>query len=160
LLVGLDLTKVGSDPAWTLAELRTQVTLARAASTTGGHIWFRAAPVLADRAGLAGLFRELYAEPALPPPLSRAGGDEVEPPSIDVDGTTLRVTHPDPGALRALVLYRTTPEGFEAERILAAETTSIDPGPGTWVLSAVDRRGIESDGIRVTTRPEGPSAAL
>jgi uncharacterized lipoprotein YddW (UPF0748 family) len=152
LLVGLDVTKVGSDPAWTLDEVRKQVTLTRAAPTTAGHIWFRASPVLADRAGLAGLLRELYAEPALPPPLARGAGVEVEPPTIEVDGTTLRLDHPDPGALRALVLYRSTPEGFEAERILAAETTSLDPGPGTWAVSAVDRMGVESDGIRVTTR--------
>jgi len=160
LLVGLDLTKVGTDPAWTLAELRTQVALARAESTTGGQIWFRASPVLADRAGLAGLFRELYAEPALPPALPRAADSDVLPPEIEVDGTTLLVSHPDPDALRALVLYRATTEGFEAERILPAHTTSVQTVAGTWALSAVDRYGVESDGIRVVTRAGDPPAAL
>ncbi len=160
LLVGLDLTKVGTDPAWTLAELRTQVALTRAASTTGGHLWFRASPVLADRVGLAGLFRELYAEPALPPALPRGGGVEVAPPSVTIEGTTLLVSHPDPDALRALVLYRATPDGFEAERILPAHTTAVNTDGGTFALSAVDRYGVESDGVRVATRKGDPPAAV
>jgi hypothetical protein len=160
LLVGLDLTKVGTDPAWTLAELRTQVSLARAASTTAGQIWFRASPVLADRAGLAGLFRELYADPALPPALPRAAANEVAPPSVHVNGATLLVSHPAPDDLRALVLYRATDDGFEADRILPAHTTSVETDPGTWAISAVDRFGVESDGIRVTTLSGDPKAAL
>ena len=155
LLVGLDVTKVGTDPAWTLAELRKQVALARAASATAGQIWFRASPLLADRGGLAGLLRELYADPALPPALPRAGDAEIAPPSVHVDGTTLLVSHPDPDALRALVLYRATADGFEADRILPAHTTSVETVAGTWAVSAVDRYGVESDGIRVTTRAEG-----
>jgi uncharacterized lipoprotein YddW (UPF0748 family) len=146
LLVGLDLTKVGSDPAWTLDELRAQVTLSRAADTTAGHLWFRAAPVLADTAHLRSLFRDLYAEPALPPPLARGSTTEVAPPTLRVKGAT--VTLDSSTDLRAYVLYRSTPEGWQADQILSADTTTLTPGPGTWAVSAVDRRGTESRAVR------------
>lgn len=162
LLVGLDLTRVGKDPAWTLSEVRSQVTLAREADHAAGQIWFRATPVLKNQAGLADLLGELYAEPALPPPVSRLlGADAPAPPLVAASAGRVSIEAPDRDALRALVLYRETAEGLRAERILGPGTGHLALEPGTWALSAVVRSGAESPGVRfrVPADDDGVSAA-
>jgi hypothetical protein len=123
--------------------------LSRAADATAGHLWFRAAPVLADTANLRSLFRELYAEPALPPPVSRGAEPRpVAPPEVRVEGETLTVSADIP--VRAYVLYRSTSEGWQADRLLPPGIASVTPGSGTWAVSAVDRHGTESQAVSAT----------
>jgi uncharacterized lipoprotein YddW (UPF0748 family) len=148
LVVGLDVTRVGSDPAWTLDEIRTQVTLSRGSEHPGGQIWFRAAPVLADRAGLAGLARELYAEPALPPALPRLDG-WVPPPTVEAGEGRLTLVAPDGLSTRAFVLYRRDGDRYVAARVVPPVAASIDVEPGSYAVSVVARHGAESDAVAV-----------
>jgi uncharacterized lipoprotein YddW (UPF0748 family) len=146
LLVGLDLTKVGKEPAWTLAELRKQVKLSRSQDQTAGQIWFRAAPVQKNQAGVAKLLNELYAAPALPPPLPRLR-DAPAPPKIELEGHTLSV-RASRKELKAFVLYRRVAQRWEPHVVLGPGTEALDMAPGTWALSAVSRSGAESLGAR------------
>jgi uncharacterized lipoprotein YddW (UPF0748 family) len=159
LLVGLDLTKVGKDPKWTLGELRSQVRLARAAKQTAGQIWFRATPVFANTAGLGDLMAELYHEPALPPPLPRLQDVPVDPPSVAVDAEGLSLDHGHRKDLRALVLYRGSEEGWRVDRILGPGAERVAPGPGTWAVSAVTRTGTESPGVKVVVPDDGDAVS-
>lgn len=152
LVVGLDLTKVGRDPKWPLAELRKQVELSRAQDHTSGQIWFRATPVLKNQAGVGDLLDELYAHPALPPALARVT-DPFDPPRVSVQGRELSWSHPEAGgdrsALRAFVLYEHTSAGWEVRQILGRDSHTLGLGPGTWAVSAVSRTGAESKGVEV-----------
>ena len=149
LFVGLDITKVGTDPRWTLAEVDRQLALARAGDRTAGAIWFRAEPILANRAGLGDALGRLYATPALPPPLARAAAPLAPPePTLAADG--LHLAHPDPAAVKAYVVYRATPDGFAVSDVVGPGEAPLDLGPGTWVVSAVSRVGVESLGVRLS----------
>jgi uncharacterized lipoprotein YddW (UPF0748 family) len=150
LVVGLDVTKVGSSPEWTIEELRTQVRLAREAERTLGQIWFRASPVMKNHAGLGDMLEDLYREPALPPPTPRLIGRAVAPPRVAVGEDRITIDYPDRDALRSLVLYSPLGDGFRAERILGPATADLALPKGTWVLSAVTRGAVESPGVRFT----------
>ncbi|MEQ1504048.1 MAG: family 10 glycosylhydrolase [Myxococcota bacterium] len=149
LIVGLDLTKAGKDPKWTIAELRTQVELERAAANPGGQIWFRASQALANQGGVGDLLAELYRRPALPPPLPRLK-EPPPPPTVAVDGHDLVLTVAEPKALRAVVLYkRTRSSGWEVQQVLGPATDRVAIATGTWAVSAVARSGAESQGVQV-----------
>ncbi len=149
MLVGLDCTKVGKDAAWTLDELRTQVTLARQADRTSGHIWFRARPVLDNQAGLADLLSELYQGPAVPPPIGRLAAIPTAAPAVARSQRGVEITHAEPERLRTFVLYRADGASWQVDRLLPPGTRALDLEPGTWALSAVARSGVESRGLRV-----------
>jgi uncharacterized lipoprotein YddW (UPF0748 family) len=149
LFVGLDVTKVGADPKWTLAEVERQVALAREGERTAGEIWFRADPILANRAGLADTLARLYAAPALPPPLSRAAAP-MAPPAVSVDDESLVLAHEAAADLKAWVVYRAEGDTFVATDVCGPGDRRVEVGPGTWVVSAVNRVGVESLGVRVT----------
>jgi uncharacterized lipoprotein YddW (UPF0748 family) len=143
MFVGLDATKVGREPTWTLDELRAQVTLAREAHTAG-QIWFRAAPVLQNQAGLGDLLAELYASPALPPASPRAT-TAPEPPTVE--SSEGGVTFVAEGA-RGFGLYQGEP--LALVRLVSPDETSVALAPGTWVVSAVGPGAAESRGLRFT----------
>ncbi|MEQ1502380.1 MAG: family 10 glycosylhydrolase [Myxococcota bacterium] len=151
LLVGLDVTKVGHDPAWTLDEVRAQVTLSRAAARTAGQIWFRATPVLTNQAGLGDLLAELYASPALPPPTP--GLDAVAAPvSVRVEPGRVAIDDPDPTSTRAYVLYRAAGDAPVVDRIVPPREAAFALQPGVWAVSAVRAGAIESRALRFTVR--------
>jgi hypothetical protein len=150
LLVGLDVTKVGNEAEWTLDEVRTQVTLSRAADRTAGQIWFRATPILRNQAGVGDLLTELYASPALPPPTPGYAENEVVPPILRLSPTGLTIVDPDPSSLRALVLYEELGGQMQIKRIVAPTTTQLVLPSGTWAVSAVRRGSVESPGVRIT----------
>jgi uncharacterized lipoprotein YddW (UPF0748 family) len=152
LLVGLDATKVGKDPEWTLDELRKQVELSRAADRTAGQIWFRATPVLTDQAGLGGLVAELYASPALPP-ATPGFSPEPAPPKVVVEAGAVALEDPDPSSTRAFVLYGAAGEELKVDRILGPATREVPLTAGTWAISAVRRGGVESPGVRFVVAP-------
>jgi uncharacterized lipoprotein YddW (UPF0748 family) len=149
LLVGLDIMKVGKEPAWTLQEVRTQVELSRQADRTVGQIWFRASAVVNNQAGVADVLSELYASPALPPPTPRLQGPAA-PPKVQVGPDGISIEESDPESVRAYVLYKVVEEGPQVERILPPVTSTVPLQPGTWALSAVRRGSVESLGVRFT----------
>lgn len=145
MIVGLDATKVGRDPAWPVDELRKQIALARAADRTHGQIWFRAAPVLANQGGLADLATELYASPALPPAPPRQQDVPVAPPVLTATASGLSINHEDRRTLGAFVLYEQVNGDWRAVRVLNAQAIDVATHGGYWAVAAVGRHGVESE---------------
>lgn len=145
LLVGLDATKVGSTPEWSLDEYRTQVRLARAAPSTLGQIWFRAKPVMTNQAGLRDLLmNELYTMPALPPPMP--GLAQPAAPEVVPSGAT--VTLVGRGEVRGYAVYRG--EALVFDRLLPPHATEVELEPGVWAVSQVAPGAMESRAVRFT----------
>lgn len=143
LLVGLDLTRVGTTSEWSLDELRAQVELSRQAANTAGQIWFRTRPVLEDQAGVAGLLRELYATPALP--FATPGQPPARPTAIEVAPGLAKIAEPQPDDVRGYALY--TGDG-KFERFLPPATAEVPLASGSWAISAVRRGALESRALR------------
>jgi uncharacterized lipoprotein YddW (UPF0748 family) len=154
LWVGLDCTKVGNHPEWTLDEMRPQVALSRAAPKTGGQIWFRSTPVLNNQAGLRDLARELYSTPAVPAVLARHADTVVNPPSVRVLEGKISVEHTRRSDLRGFVLYEGTEEGWVARDIVGSHVRALPIREGEWAISAVHRTGVETQGVLVAAPPE------
>ena len=144
------LAKLGSAEDWTVDEFRRQVALTRA-SEAAGNIWFHAGPLLSDDQGIRAVFRdELYATPALPPPVYALRDQPVAPPRTTVDGTRVTIAHE--GA-RWWVVYAADGEGWTVDRIVPATTPSVELPEGAWVVTAAGRHGVESPGVLVEIAP-------
>jgi uncharacterized lipoprotein YddW (UPF0748 family) len=155
---------------WPLSEIRNQVNFTRTLRAQGalGDVHFRAAfiknnsgtPEMLSQpdggtelvTGAHDLFEtQLYAKPALPPELPRAGAS-VAPavPFVSVVGNTLSVTNPMPASVRFFTLYREVAAGqWELTRVLGGAQVTFPVTSGTWAVSAIARGGAESQGVRV-----------
>jgi uncharacterized lipoprotein YddW (UPF0748 family) len=149
LWVGLDCTKVGNDPEWTLEEMRTQVAFSRAAPTTGGQIWFRSTPVVNNQAGLGDLAQELYKTPAFPAVLPRHADTVVNPPSVRLLDGHISLEHTRRSDLRGFVLYEGTDAGWVARDVVGNHVRALPVRDGKWAISAVHRTGVETPGVLV-----------
>lgn len=133
-------------------EIRLQVNAGRTLRAQGvmGGIHFREENVRTNLLGVRDLFRnELYATPALPPPLPRAGASATPlPPAVTRSGTTLTVAHALPMTARFFALYRFDPTGWTLVDVAGGVQASFGPlSMGTWAVSAVNRGGAESQGV-------------
>ena len=144
---GTNLTNLGATPAWTLDEYRTQLELSRAYADQGstGNIHF-SANMLND-AALASLFTELYAAPALTPPLAGHADDTLAPPMTTVVTDGVLVEHPDP--LRVYTVYADAGDHWRFVATAPGSVTKVFLDPGRWAIAAVDRYGVESPGVLV-----------
>lgn len=139
---------------WPLSEIRDQITITRSLKTQGaqGDVHFRAAFIANNTKGVHTMFKtELYAKPALPPVLPRAGAS-VAPavPFVSVVGSTLSVTNPVPATVRFFALYKEISAGqWELTRVKGGAQVSLPVTPGAWAVSSVARGGAESQGVRV-----------
>jgi uncharacterized lipoprotein YddW (UPF0748 family) len=152
IFAGNYLSKLGSDPAWSLDEFRTQVELGRALAAEGsrGNIYFHVGPILGNQEGVADVFAtELYPRPALTPPIAAEADVAVAPPQLELVGATATLTHADPAGLRAWAVYRAEGDGWALERLVPAAQAAVELAPGTWAISAAGRHGVESMGVRV-----------
>lgn len=153
IFAGNYLSKIGSDAAWSLDELRAQIQLSRQYAPQGsqGNIFFHVAPILDNTEGFTDMIRtEFYASPALTPPIAALTGEVVAPPQVVLAGTSVTLTHEDPASLRAWVLYRGEDDTWTIERIVRASEPGLElPGAGTWAISAAARSGVESPGVRI-----------
>ncbi len=151
IIPGNYLSKLGTEAAWSLDELRTQVDLTRATEGTGGNIYFQIEPFDSNTLGVRDAFRsEYYAEPALTPPLASAFGGTLAIPAVTETAGGVSVTHTEP--LRAVTVHLDSGSGFEpAELIPVTDDAPIDIPleAGRWAIAAVDRRGVESEGVIV-----------
>jgi uncharacterized lipoprotein YddW (UPF0748 family) len=141
IFAGNYLSKVGTESAWSVDELRMQIALSRAhrEERSLGNIHFQIAPLLDNREDLARIFaEELYPTPALTPIVAAAPDGTPAPPSV-ADGI---VTHPELESLRAIVVYEVSGEAV-VERIVDPSTT-LTFGAGPYAITAVDRFGRES----------------
>jgi uncharacterized lipoprotein YddW (UPF0748 family) len=153
LFPGHALYRLGSSAAWTREELRMQVEITRGLAGAGalGDLHFRYAQLAADTEGVASLFAStLYAEPAIAPPVPRAGASVAPaPPSLTrAPGGGLAVAHPARGDVRFFTLWRERAGAFALARVLGPDLTALDPadlGAGRVALGAVARGGAESD---------------
>jgi uncharacterized lipoprotein YddW (UPF0748 family) len=151
VFAGHALYQLGSSSAWTLQEFRNQVSLVRAESpNAAGSIWFRYAMLRDDLQGCQTMFDvDLYPRPALPPPVGRAAMTAVAPPGASVSGTTVTLTHPAPGELRAFTVYRLELGLWKLNQIVPSQPMSVSLAPGRWAIAAVNRANVESRAVVV-----------
>ncbi len=153
LFAGQGLYRLGT-PGWTsVDEIRAQVNATRTLKAQGvlGSIHFREANVRANLLGVRDLFRtELYATPALPPPLPRPGA-AMTPlvPTATRTGATLTVSHPLPMTVRFFVLYRQDAGTWTLVNVSGGPQATFPVSPGTWAVSAIGRGGAESQGVQL-----------
>jgi uncharacterized lipoprotein YddW (UPF0748 family) len=146
--------RLGSTGAWTLAEYRTQLEHVRTLRSNDalGAIHFRAANLRSNLLGVTDLLaNDLYAKPALPPAVPRAGAAVTPPvPLATLAGSTLTVTSPLPLTVRFFALYRELgPAQWELTAVKGGPQATFTVGAGTWAVSAIGRGGGESQGVRV-----------
>jgi len=148
IVPGNYLSKLGTEAAWSLDELRTQVDLTRATGGTGGNIYFQIEPFESNTLGVRDAFAsEYYAQPALTPPLASAFGETLSIPSVTETADGVTVSHGE--TLRAVTVYQGADGGFAPTELIPAgdDPVSIALEPGRWAIAAVDRRGVESPAV-------------
>lgn len=158
VFAGNDLTSLGKNERWTVDEFRQQVEISRSRAEQGsqGNIWYNVGPLLENRQGIADVFQqELYARPALTPPLAGAAGRQVAAPEVRVEGGVLQLEHRDGAPLRAWTVYRREGQGWELDRVLPGEQRTLELPAGEWAVAAATMHGNESQGV-VVTREETP----
>lgn len=149
LFAGHAVYKLGM-PGFDANEIRQQVLATRALEGRGvrGGIHFREGNLRANPDGVRDLLRtDVYAEPALPPPLPRSA-TLTRPglPTVSRMGASLTVTQPL--GSRFFALYRLEPGRWRLVDVRGAPmATFTGLTPGTWAVSAVGRGGLESDGV-------------
>jgi len=157
IVIGHDLTKLGQEE-WPVTELALQVELARVERPKGarGNIFFTAAALRDDRLGIrTALASKFWKTRVTSPPLARAREAEISPPITTVEGKELVVS--TAGArVRGFGVYRHEAGAFRLTDFVAPAASDpsrssarIALGAGTWAVSVVDRRGVESGGARV-----------
>lgn len=139
---------------WALSELQGQLEYTRTRRGSGalGDVHFRFANVRNNVKGVHDLLKnDLYAKPAVAPPLPRAEA-VVAPaePFVSLNGTTLAVTNPMPASVRSYLLYRQlSPGQWELREVKGGAQVDFTVAPGTWAVSALGRGGGESRGVQV-----------
>lgn len=153
IFAGNDLTSLGKNSKWTVAEFKKEVEICRGKEAQGarGNLWYNVQPLLENRQGIVSVFRdELYARPALTPPLARTAGQPVQPPSVRVSGRKLQIENQDAVPVRAWTVYRPQGEGWELDHIVPGEQSSFELPAGRWAVAAANKLGNESQGVVLT----------
>jgi uncharacterized lipoprotein YddW (UPF0748 family) len=145
---GINLAALHSKPAWTVAELREQIRLTRAAGAAGTICW-NVNPLLENRPGARDLFAEVFSRPALTPPLSDAAGVRPPAPSVRVQDHRVSWEAADDTPLRAWTLYQRVGPAWRLAQVVPARADGVELPPGAWAVAAVSRYGTESDGTVV-----------
>ncbi|MEW5737465.1 MAG: family 10 glycosylhydrolase [Myxococcota bacterium] len=149
IFAGHALYRLGTSGAWTLQELRDQVALTRAEyPNAAGSIWFRHAHLRDDLGGVQTTFTtDFYPRPALPPPVAKARMTTVAPPSAQVTGATVALSHAAPTELRAYTIYRRELGLWRLQRIIPSQPGVVTLTSGEWAIAAVNRADVESRAI-------------
>lgn len=154
---GHGIYRLGTTGYTSVAEIRAQVNATRSLRSRGmmGGIHYREGNLRSNLLGVRDLFHdELYAQPALPPPVPRQGSSMTPlPPVVTKTGSTLTVSHVLPLTARFFTLYRSDATGWTLVDVAGGVQASFGPLPaGTWAVSAVNRGGAESQGVVVVIR--------
>jgi uncharacterized lipoprotein YddW (UPF0748 family) len=147
--VGHALYQLDSSSSWSVDEFREQVTLTQNAGDAHvyGGIHYHIGPLVENRSGIRDVFRdELYATPALTPPVFDMKGVAVDAPSVVLTSAGVDVSHP---AARWWVVYAEDGAGWRIDRYQSATQASITLEPGRWAVSAAGKHGVESLGVVV-----------
>ncbi|MFK7987249.1 MAG: glycoside hydrolase family 10 protein [Sandaracinaceae bacterium] len=156
LLVGHYTAQLDSASDWSRSEFETQLALVRGARDrrTRGSIHYHLGPIVEDRSGIATYLRDTHhAEPAATPPLVDAVGPAPSPPTVSVDEADVLWSAPDE---RHLAAYEETDAGLRLRRLFPAGAGRGTLSRGSWVLTLIDRQGLEGRGTRVQIDAEGP----
>lgn len=153
VFAGHALYRLGSSSAWTLAEMETQIGIVRRMipmARVRGSLFFRYRNLADDLLGVATAFgTRIYAERALPPPISRLVVPPPPPTSVSVGSMrVVTIAHPEPETLRFWAFYRLDGTSFALTHVRDARSPSHALEPGTWVVSAIAAGGLESPGVR------------
>ncbi len=156
VFAGNYLSKLGTAPEWSLDELLLQVEISRmyADGNSLGNVFFQIEPLLSDTLGINdALYQDFYGQPALTPPLAERIGETVEPPIVEVAGSTVTSSDPADQRLRAFVVYADNGMGgWTIDRIVPvsatpASTTQFELGSGRWAISSAGWHNVESLGV-------------
>ncbi len=155
LFPGHAVHNLSSAQDWPLSELKDQVNFTRSLRERGaqGDIHFRKAFITSNTKGVLDLFRdELYAKPALPPVLPRAGAAVAPPvPVVVREGNKVHVTSLMPQTVRFFLVYRENQPGeWELVSVKGGTMFDLELSSGTWAVSSIGRGGAESQGVRIS----------
>lgn len=151
--VGHALYQLDTSSAWSVGEFREQVRLTRGRTDAGalGNIWYNIAALEDNTSGIRDVFRdELYATPALPPPVFDMRNLPVDPPRVGVEPGGVVVSHSD---ARWWVVYAEDGAGWRIDRIVSAEEATVALPAGRWAIAAAAKHGVESLGVAVEVGP-------
>jgi len=155
VFAGNYLSKLGSEPVWSIQEFRDQLRISRSyrAGNSMGNIYFQIRPLMTNQMNIATIFRdEFYPAPALTPPLVSARFRTVVPPRVEVAGTTLTVEYRDARPQRATTVYRPGPgDTWVLDRVIPPSQSTFMLPAGRWAVASVSRDSVESQGVVVTT---------
>lgn len=147
LFVGNYLAQLGSSSAWSVGEIEEQVRLVRADARVRGNIFYHVDPLLEDRSGVATMLAgDWYGVPVATPALRGASGPPGAP-RVQADGADAVVDPSD--SLRSWLAYELSGGSYVLRRRVPASAERIGLWRGSWAISALDRRGLESPGARV-----------
>jgi uncharacterized lipoprotein YddW (UPF0748 family) len=154
--VGHALYQLGSNDTWNVEEFRRQILLTRSRRGDGvyGSIHYHLDPLVENRHGIRDVFRDdLYAVPALPPPVFDMANVSVSPPTLVATASGVDVSHP---TARRWVVYAEDGTDWSIDRVVPAEVAELELEPGRWAISAAGKHGVESLGVvvEVSSRPE------
>jgi uncharacterized lipoprotein YddW (UPF0748 family) len=147
LCPGIASTKVGH--GWQPQEIVKQIRVTRAQLSETGHIHWNITSLMHNSAFDAVLGRQVYAQPALMPPLLRLGRTQPGKPKLTVSGGTsgshleIRWTPSGSGKPWLWLLQTRTGREWNKEILPAADTMRVWSGalPEVVALSAVNRNG-------------------
>ncbi|MBK6685822.1 MAG: family 10 glycosylhydrolase [Deltaproteobacteria bacterium] len=150
IFVGNYLSQLGTSAAWDLDEFREQVRLSRAAAPEGsrGNIFYSVAPILEDRAQVRDFFRDLYQQPAVPPPIGALASRRVAPPVVQKQGGVLDLAPAEGQEVRAYLVYGLEPTPTLL-RVVPASAPQVTLPPGRYGVTALDPADVESLGVTV-----------
>lgn len=169
VFAGNFVSMLATEEVWSVDEFRHQLDVSRTHRGDGskGNIFYHGQPIIEDRADIATVLRdEYYSAPALTPPVAAMRHVPVEPPNVSADvsadvspdvlgddGFTVELSHPEPGPLRAWVVYEHRGGEYEIDRIVPAQRDRVELSAGRWAISAAGRHGVESSGVTVELSP-------
>jgi uncharacterized lipoprotein YddW (UPF0748 family) len=143
---------------WGVDEIVDQLDIVAAHRDEGaaGSIFYHAAPLLDDVAGVATrLAAGRFGAPALPPPVV-ADPRVPAPPAVVVDGNVVALPAVDVAVDRGFALYRATSpaagSAFALARLIDADTATVTLTPGRYAVTTVGKNDRESRGVVVDIR--------
>ncbi len=149
IIPGNYLSELGSEPKWSREEFIEEVRLGRDRPGAPGNIFFHSGPIMENRLGITDALRStFYQDPVALPVMVSARGETMAPPDLDMEGASASLSHR--GDPRHYAVYRAEGAGFIFDRLTLGSTTAVTLASGRWAISAIDRRGVESQGVVVT----------
>ncbi len=157
IFAGHDLTKIGQAD-FPLSEYEAEMDLSRAERDHGlrGNVFFTAKMIADDTLGIASRLSTKYWTTAVATPKLATASGVLAPPKVTKSAET--VTLEPTTQTRFFAVYMqsasTQPETWALRRLVpaASPSTELTLERGTWAISAIDRRGLESGGVVVELR--------